>query len=590
MVTGAESTFGADITGHASEATAGRLMQGLLTHELTHALQDQHFDLAKLSVGNRLSDADAARKALVEGDASLVMVADLANLMPDEIPVMSVWLRKLLEDPKQFMAMTRGAPGMAELDAAPPWIRDTLLFSYLQGASFCAALLEHGGQRLLDHAFTSDPPRSTEQILHPEKWYGGRDDPVVIAWPEFGTELPGYSRAAAGQLGELGIRILLREGLNDARRAAATAAGWGGDRFAVYRRHASGRAARKGAPGPGRGLGAASDGDRESPDTLLAWIVEWDDEAAAGRFAGAMTALGAGWTVERTAARRVVVLRGAASAALRTSLLAKLAAAPAEAPANRLVDPAAIDPQKKIGAVGSILADRREKRHKQLQNQTDLVGQLSEDQRTYSVPALGLSLRLPEAMVGWQHQQRPKPILMARMGPQQMSLQVMAIDMHRSASIDFIEPIFEAGMDKMMPGFTKLDGHPVDLAGQRGYDLIFHGTRAGVASHGVLRIFVQGTWVVGIMLTSLEDRWADNEALAAEALSGITMKPAPAIYPAAMGSGAAAGPAAAPPPAPQSAPTEPPPPSAAAPAAAPPAWPPEVSTSRDRPQAQGFSR
>jgi hypothetical protein len=134
---------------------------------------------------------------------------------------------------------------------------------------------------------------------------------VIILWPDLGRELIGYAKAAEGQLGEEGIQVLLRSALPDGERAAAAAAGWGGDRFAVYRK-----------------------ADRR----LLAWIIDWDTDEAAARFQAAASRLGHGWTAARAAPRRVTVLRGDLEAAERAGVLARLAAAQAETPANRPID------------------------------------------------------------------------------------------------------------------------------------------------------------------------------------------------------------------------------------------------------------
>jgi hypothetical protein len=569
LVTGTGTLLGAEVAKKVGDDMAERLREGLLVHELTHALQDQHFDLAKLLGDSQMSDADAARKALVEGDATLVMLADMGGLSPDNMGLLSGALDKLLADPKQFMALSQGAPGMAELNSAPPWIRDTLLFSYLHGAAFCASLLEHGGQRLLDHAFSTDPPRSTEQILHPEKWYGQRDDPATIAWPDLAAELPGYAKAAEGQLGELGIRILLAGEANDARRGEA-AAGWGGDRFAVYLRQAPAGTAPSSARGRGHRPGAASTALADSPPPLLAWIVEWDTDEAAARFAAATAELGPDWAVERPSARRVVVLRGLPSAAQRTSLAAKLGAAPAEAGANRALDPAAIDPRKKIGAPGSAVAARLGKVRRKVLDQPAVESRLSEDRRTFSIPALGFSLRLPETLAGPQVKDlATPPILLARASPEGTCLLVLAVDLGQPLAIDLIEPFVEAGIREKMPDLTKIEGRFVELGSRRVYDLAFRGSAGGVSVRGQMRAFVQGTQMVTILLLGRNDRWAENESVASEVMAGLTLTPpaAPAA-PASPGAPAApptpgapaVAPSSAPPPKPLLPPAEAPPP------------------------------
>ncbi|HEY6322554.1 MAG TPA: hypothetical protein VJA16_13450, partial [Thermoanaerobaculia bacterium] len=293
---------------------AHKMEDGLLVHELTHAIQDQHFDLDRLSDSDPLSDGGVARLALVEGDATLVMMDDLIRAPLEDVPEARSLVAELTAaggGDEDAPVAGKGLPGQKEMATAPAWFRDQLLFSYSRGAAFCLEVRRRGGQKLLDYAFAVDPPRSSEQILHPEKWFGRRDDPVVIAWPDLGRELPGYAKAAEGQLGEEGIAVLLRPAMPDGARAAAAAAGWGGDRFAVY---------------------------QQAGRRLLAWIADWDTEEAAARFQAAASRLGAGWTVVRAAPRRVTVLRGDLAAAERGAVLARLAAARAEPPANHDID------------------------------------------------------------------------------------------------------------------------------------------------------------------------------------------------------------------------------------------------------------
>jgi hypothetical protein len=316
--------LGRKVTPQLGSELTRKMEDGLLVHELTHAIQDQHFNLDRLADPDPLSDGGVARLALVEGDATLVMFDDLVHEPLEDLPEAQKLLGLMLpEEADDEGAAEAGAgagaglalPGEKEMATAPAWFRDQLLFSYSRGAAFCLEVRRRGGQRLLDYAFAVDPPRSSEQILHPEKWYGHRDDPVAIVWPDLGRELPGWVKAAEGQLGEEGIGILLRTALGGGE-AAPSAAGWGGDRFAVYKRGGS---------------------------RLLAWIADWDTDAAAASFQAAAARLGAGWTVARAAPRRVTVLRGELAEAERTAAQAALAGARAERPANHDVDLARIE-------------------------------------------------------------------------------------------------------------------------------------------------------------------------------------------------------------------------------------------------------
>lgn len=272
----------------------------VLVHELTHALQDQYFDLERFVDGDPLSDEGTARTALVEGDASLVMFDFFAGVPIETVPGAGDSLRAALAGAEGMAGVSPDLPGVKEMAAAPAWLRETMEFSYLEGYLFCASVRQKGGQELLDRAFREDPPRSSEQILHPEKWHTRRDDPVALPWPDLAGRLPGAREVVRGQLGELGVRILLREAGADRAAAERAAAGWGGDRFAVYER----------------------DGRR-----LLAWNTVWDSAEDAKELRAAARRLGRGWTVTAVGPRRVVVLRGAFKRGEEKALRSALAAA-----------------------------------------------------------------------------------------------------------------------------------------------------------------------------------------------------------------------------------------------------------------------
>ncbi|HEV7506808.1 MAG TPA: hypothetical protein VGS07_18090 [Thermoanaerobaculia bacterium] len=306
------------------DAAAGDDDDMVLVHELTHALQDQSFDLDKLEKDDDpLSDAGTAVTALVEGDATLTMIDFQAQARLENTPGASRMVSSMLGDPDKLAKALPDLPGADEFEKAPVWLRENLMFGYLQGMTFCMSTRSRGGQKLLDYAFTTDPPRSTEQILHPEKWHTRRDDPVVVHLPDLAAELPGYVKAAEGVMGELGIRSLLHGEHGDWENALKAAEGWGGDRFAVYEK---------------------KDGETKG-GRLLLWVSEWDTEADEQEFQVAAAALKNGWKVVGTAPRRVVAMRsdgGDLTDPRREAILARLAAAPAERPVNREIDLTAI--------------------------------------------------------------------------------------------------------------------------------------------------------------------------------------------------------------------------------------------------------
>ena len=207
--------------------------QIVLAHELRHALQDQYIDVhngVPESVGD-FDDRRVAFMALLEGDATLVMER---------------FLMQRLGVPATTAPVDLAAAGFATptLSGVPPVLRDHLIVPYLAGRDFVRALQERGGWPAVRQAW-SEPPRSTEQVLHPEK-YLAREDPRAVPGP---PPPAGGRVVEEGVLGEALTRTLLGEG-ND-----AAAAGWGGDLYRVW--DVGGR-------------------------TLMVWRTEWDT-AADGR-------------------------------------------------------------------------------------------------------------------------------------------------------------------------------------------------------------------------------------------------------------------------------------------------------------------
>jgi hypothetical protein len=122
------------------------------------------------------------------------------------------------------------APTGDSLDKAPLAVREVMLFPYRDGFAFVAALRRHKPWRAVDAAFKR-PPRSTEQILHPEK-YLHDEKPVPVTAATL-PSLPDYAIAHQTVWGELGFELFLRaHGISD-DVAAAAASGWGGDRAIV---------------------------------------------------------------------------------------------------------------------------------------------------------------------------------------------------------------------------------------------------------------------------------------------------------------------------------------------------------------------
>jgi len=211
--------------------------QILMSHELTHALQDQHFDLRSLPLEDlQQEDAGSAAKALIEGDAMLVMVDYMLNhqqpgLDATQVTGVSENMRAWSNHPLMR--------GMMMMQSVPRYLSDNLIFSYIEGFEFTLALKQRGGWEAVNKAY-ADPPRSTEQILHPEKYIGERDLPVKVEIPECAGILADWQKIEENTLGEFNIRLLL-DGYLAEQNAIRASAGWGGDRFALYRQNASGQ-------------------------------------------------------------------------------------------------------------------------------------------------------------------------------------------------------------------------------------------------------------------------------------------------------------------------------------------------------------
>jgi hypothetical protein len=106
-----------------------------------------------------------------------------------------------------------------------------LVFPYIKGQQFCAAAFERGGFAGLSAVY-ANPPVSTAQILHPEKYFAeGREEPIAVSFPD--TTYEGKKAVADNVLGEMGARLMFAEGM-DEDAAEKAAAGWRGDRYLVF--------------------------------------------------------------------------------------------------------------------------------------------------------------------------------------------------------------------------------------------------------------------------------------------------------------------------------------------------------------------
>ncbi len=198
--------------------------QMTVAHEYVHALQDQHYNLRTLQETSANSDEHAAMKALIEGDATLAM------LMYGDGHVM-------LFDRMQSISESGGMEDTA-LEASPIFIRESEMFPYLAGLQFVTALHDRGGWEAVNAAYQS-PPRSTEQIMHPER-YREEDAPMTVTLPDLAAALDGgWQEADRDVMGELGLKLYLRQHAGPTMSGLA-AEGWGGDSYVLLQQGAEG--------------------------------------------------------------------------------------------------------------------------------------------------------------------------------------------------------------------------------------------------------------------------------------------------------------------------------------------------------------
>jgi hypothetical protein len=189
-------------------------------HEYTHALQDQHFGLARfLSEGLNADQAIAAR-ALIEGDATLVMG--------------TYQFTEITDSELQYMAYRASFVEPEVIDAISPSLGVLTFFPYLEGTSFVYTLWVDAGFRWDGvNAAYGVPPVSSEQVMHPEKYFA-RDEPQAVSLPGLGPVLgEGWQEVDRDVLGEIGMLAWLLDHL-DYETAAEAAAGWGGDSYTLW--------------------------------------------------------------------------------------------------------------------------------------------------------------------------------------------------------------------------------------------------------------------------------------------------------------------------------------------------------------------
>jgi hypothetical protein len=200
----------------------------VMSHELTHALEDQSFHIDSwIKAARPNDDAELARDAVSEGSAMAAMVD--YEMLDQKISVRDVPDVTLLIRASALSEMDKD-PNLAK---APVYIRDELLFPYLAGTGFTQQFLKArtGWQDL--HLIFQDPPVSTQQILHPDLYLKGVK-PETVTLPEWKALVPSdWKLLEENTMGEFGVNEILKQ-LLDENRAELLSPAWKGDRYAVF--------------------------------------------------------------------------------------------------------------------------------------------------------------------------------------------------------------------------------------------------------------------------------------------------------------------------------------------------------------------
>lgn len=231
------------------EATPALSEQTLLVHELAHAVADYNFRLERYIQKGKNDDAALARQAVMEGQATWLMAEYLAQRMGQTLKT-SPEILDMME------RQTGASNGMFPVfDQAPLYLRESLLFPYTRGLRFQHAVIERLGQAGFAEVFRK-PPVSTQQVIDPKKYFDGVE-PTDPPLPSIRGGRA-YRELASGALGEFDHDLLLRQYAGK-EAAAALPPKWRGGKYRVLEHKRNRR-------------------------TVLLYVADWADEAAAKEY------------------------------------------------------------------------------------------------------------------------------------------------------------------------------------------------------------------------------------------------------------------------------------------------------------------
>ena len=224
----------------------------VMSHELTHALMDQHFHIDKWTDAAKPNDdGELARDAVIEGSAMAAMIDYQLGGKGS--------IRDLGDfDPSLLMGDADTSP---ELSKAPKVLQDELLFPYVAGIKFTQHVLQATSGWPDFHKVFEKPPLSTQQIMHPELYLAGVAPPKVKL-PETADVIPAeWKKLDENDMGEFGLLEIFKQFLPK-DRSTTLAATWSADRYAIFE-------------------------NQKNKRTMLVFDIRLQNEADAARFFGA---------------------------------------------------------------------------------------------------------------------------------------------------------------------------------------------------------------------------------------------------------------------------------------------------------------
>jgi len=239
-----------------TDTTDSESQTPVLAHEISHALADQNYNLGRfIRQGRKSDDGSTARLAVMEGQATWLMSEYLARQAGQSLRDSATLAAMMASLAGGDTTSDKANGDYPVFDQEPLYLRLTLVFPYTKGMSFQNAVLQRDAQQGFGEVFLH-PPVSTQQILHPEKYFD-HVQPTQPALPV--VHLPrGYKGLVGGELGELEQGILLEQ-FAGKERAAELAPHWRGCAFELHE-------------------------NKKARRVVLLYAAEWDSEASAREY------------------------------------------------------------------------------------------------------------------------------------------------------------------------------------------------------------------------------------------------------------------------------------------------------------------